>query len=205
VNATTKYASRSWVAVLPYIGWALVASMVGAGVPVARGFFLFLAGVCSVMVYYGRTLNRLGQAHALEVPLRRASLLMAAITVLAAGALALTGNVGSAVLAAVVGVLLASLFWPWAWQLRVRYNESVRPYRSDYFVLLLVTGAGASALTVFQVWDLIDFSFPSRPSDFSSIAFSIALAASAFLAAWDERRRPRPMWPPMHPVQRPSG
>jgi hypothetical protein len=137
------------------------------------------------------------------VPLRRASLLVAAITVLAVGALALTGRVGSAVLTAAVGGLLASLCWPWAWQLRQRYTESARAYRSDYFVLSLVTGAGISAVAAFQVWDLIVFSFPSRPSYLSTLALSMALATSAFLTAWDERRRPRATWPPMQPFQHP--
>jgi hypothetical protein len=197
------FVSHAWLGRVPVALWALLAATAGWQVTVSSGLhpavFLVLSmaiGLTAIQDWVGSRPN-VSRAHLRSVT-RRIALLQGAVGAVAAGALAVTGYAGNAILCAVAGLLFLAVCWPWERTLRRQEQERVRHYRADYFVLQILAGLGVTAVAVVFVATGISYQPDSADSvqvvvtsSLSLFAVMLALAMQSFLLAWDERRRPR--------------
>lgn len=189
-----RFVSRAWLAGIPFAGWALFAGLVGDDVPpVHPGFFLFVSVIALVGCFYGWTVSRPELTSVdLMRQMRLLALLLVGVTVVCVAVLWILGGAGSAILAAVCGLLVSAGCWPSDRAMRRRDRNLHRPYKGNYVALALITGVLASLLVAFSALDLLFLSpAPTEAYDVSQSVLLLALAISAFIQAWDERRRPR--------------
>lgn len=200
-----EFASREWLGVLPIVAWgALVALTGGFATPsfaLHAGFFWYLAILGCLGSLHRWYLMRPGTGTSERImAMRRIAVAELGVALAFSAVLLGMGETGTAVVTLVVALLVPALSWPWQWSLRRAQRERTRPYRSTSFASSLGFGAVFAALAIVNA-------ATSVPGTFDSAGFPIAgvmaaLAMAQFIDAWDERRRPRPIWTPTAP---PSG
>lgn len=186
--------SHDWLALMPLVLWSLlVAAAGGLAIGTFRlqpGFFLYLAlatGLLSLTRWHLAQPN-LDQRH--TTALLRMAILQAVLVPLAVAVLMSVGRPGTALTTAVVGVLIVGGAWPWRRALRWTEEDRRRPYRSTSFLSSLVFG------TLALLVGLLNGAMALATSASSATAWALAglhlaEAASTFIEAWDERRRPK--------------
>lgn len=197
-----RFVSKAWLAPLPFALWALVVAAAGSQAAVLPDLhpaaFLVMAAALLLTAIHGWTASRPTKSRAHQRSTARGvALAQGALAGGAAVALAVAGYGGTAILCAGLGVMFLVVSWPSEWMLRQQAKELTRPYRADYFILLILSGLFLSGIAVFAV--AVDLTAPESAdaapgwlaSSGSMVGLMLALAMQSLILARDELRRPR--------------